>query len=528
MIVQTDDFTLRDLYRSLDQRKRPEDVARMILAVARPPPEVARALQAVARHADRPSSMSDDFHRGFASIDPQVAVATILFAVAGPADTADADAVHQYLTEIEAKIGKAVGRNDYRYDRLNRPLREAAGIDLSRRQYNKRFRLAAKMEDKADRRARAVARRGLTLASKSRLASKLTWEQFAADEPTACFIAYYVARCNVRSLFTVASQDRPYDGACEAMMRGLRAWAAQTNWFAVAHVLPDEAVVGRLDDRQRGQLLGRYYEMLVEAGGVLAEVWRSSSIDAATMIVRRGNDSSTWNLMAGAWNKLRDGWFALCHAMGMADVIDRQCFGKVMRLMAADVAAWHRSLKGADAALHGDTAVWAELPLPWQVLGGEAACTRQQVEQACGRHGVDPYAKGWLARRGPKAVATFTPTPELVHGVVVASPTMARAMRKAGVFSGQGVRLAGLNVDEVLTATVAAGRITTAGRRPKVWPSSRPRSDGLRRSSLVERPARIREDAGSTPACGCARRSSSVERPALGPGGRRFDPGLRD
>ena len=75
------------------------------------------------------------------------------------------------------------------------------------------------------------------------------------------------------------------------------------------------------------------------------------------MIVRRGNDSSTWNLMAGAWNKLRDGWFGLCDALGAGEIIERQCFGKVMRLMAADVAAWHRSLKGDDA-LHGDTAVW--------------------------------------------------------------------------------------------------------------------------------------------------------------------------
>jgi hypothetical protein len=323
---------------------------------------------------------------------------------------------------------------------LNKDQREARGIDLSRRQYNKRFRLAARIEDKQRRRTREIARRALTLASKSRLASHLTWEQFAADPATGCFIAYYVARCNVRSIFTAGPQARPYDQACDAMMRQLSD-STSTNWFAVAHVMPDEQVVSRLSHDQRGQLLGRYYLMLERAGAFLSEVWESCTIDRATMIVRRGNDSSTWNLMAGAWNKLRDGWFALCHALGAAEVIDRQCFGKVMRLMAADVAMWHRSL---EKTAHTDTDVWAALPLPWRVLAGEETCTRRQVEEACARFGIDPPKSGWVARRGEKDVEPFAPTPELVHGVVVASPEMARAMRKAGIFSARTLRLKGV------------------------------------------------------------------------------------
>ena len=34
----------------------------------------------------------------------------------------------------------------------------------------------------------------------------------------------------------------------------------------------------------------------------------------------------------------------------------------------------------------------------------------------------------------------FTPTPELVHGVAVSSPTLAHALRRAGVFSGKPLR----------------------------------------------------------------------------------------
>lgn len=448
--------TVRDLYRSLDERKRPEDVAAMILSFAESNVEVAQQLRGVARHAGRASYMSADFQRSCASFERQVRVASILFAVEAPADPADVEAVEAYIANAQARIGKTVGRNDYKHDRLNKGQRDALGIDLSRRQYNKRFRLAAKLEDKVRRRRREVARRGLTLASKSRLASQLAWEAFASDVPTACFIAYYVARCNVRSLFTVNAQERPYDATCDAMMRGLRA-SPTTNWLAIAHAMPDEDVVRRLSDEERGVLLGRYYEMLVTAGSFLDEVWAASRVNRQTMIVARGNDSSTWNLTAGAWNKLRDGWFNLCHALGADEILERQCFGKVMRLMAADVARWHQMVKGADA-IHPDTATWAELPLPWQVLRGEATCTREQVERACARHGADPYKNGWIARRGEKHVAPFTPTPELVHGVVVSSPTMARSMRKAGVFSAKCVKLDGadVDVDQLIAATDAA------------------------------------------------------------------------
>jgi hypothetical protein len=45
----------------------------------------------------------------------------------------------------------------------------------------------------------------------------------------------------------------------------------------------------------------------------------------------------------------------------------------------------------------------------------------------------------------------------LVHGVVVSSPVMARAMRKAGIFSAKVVKLDGtdMDVDALLAATEA-------------------------------------------------------------------------
>jgi hypothetical protein len=112
------------------------------------------------------------------------------------------------------------------------------------------------------------------------------------------------------------------------------------------------------------------------------------------------------------------------------------CPGKVPRLIAADVAFWHRRSGGG---LHEDTAVWKELPRPWEVITGEENCPKSLVDDVCAKHGLDPVKSGWSAPRPGRTVERFTPTPELVHGVVVASPLLASVLRKAGVFSGKTV-----------------------------------------------------------------------------------------
>jgi hypothetical protein len=44
---------------------------------------------------------------------------------------------------------------------------------------------------------------------------------------------------------------------------------------------------------------------------------------------------------------------------------------------------------------------------------------------------------GWTHARRGGAVATFRPTPELVHGVSVGHPGLALLLRRWGVFSGK-------------------------------------------------------------------------------------------
>ncbi|MGW3044904.1 hypothetical protein ACWC9T_33810, partial [Kitasatospora sp. NPDC001159] len=171
----------------------------------------------------------------------------------------------------------------------------------------------------------------------------------------------------------------------------------------------------------------------------LEDAWERCPLERDTMIVRRGNDSSTWNQAAQAWNTARAHWLALLTELDRVEVLDRICPGKVPRLMAADVAYWHRMSGGG---LHPDTYVWAELPLPWEVLRGEKECPRSLVEAVCARHGVDPVAGAWTAPRPAAEAVAFRRTPELVHGVAVTDPLMASALRSAGIFSGKGKRAA--------------------------------------------------------------------------------------
>ena len=382
------------------------------------------------------SSMSDDFRRPV-GMDRQLDVAEALFHVGNRPAGTDLDGVREYLVRAGSTIGKTFGQSDFRADRLHRHSRKAAGLDLSKRQYNKRFRLAARMERKRDRLAKELEKREFTLVSKSRLALTLSREEFSRDRDTACFIAYFTARCNLRSEFTIGGQQRPFDEVCDLLFRRCRE-SGSTNWWAIAHAFPDREVLARLDDARKGELLGRWYAILDRIASLLKETWGRSNINRRTMIVRKGNDSSTWNATAGAWNKARESWIALVHALEMDEVLERLCPGKVLRLMAADVAAWHRLTGGG---LDPDTQVWNDLPLPWEVISGALDCPRRLVEDVCFRHGIDPVKSGWSAPRPGRQVHAFRPTPELVHGVTVGHPGLALVLRKLGCFSGKVVQV---------------------------------------------------------------------------------------
>jgi hypothetical protein len=431
------------LYDGLFSRAMPETVAAQLAAL----PELAGdgPLQALigerACGRGRRSSMPESW---FEPVDlrKKIRVAKALFAgtIAGANDPRaaispeedDPKKIFDFIHYLAETLHKSPHRVSFLKDRCNREGRADLGLDYGNHAYNKRFRLLNRMAAHLQKYRKERRFLGYRIAGKVGLIADIAFEDFASDVGSAAFVAYFAARKRRRSVFTNLAQDRPFDDLCAALID--RCEGRPANWELIARVYPEPAVLARLDDAARGRLLGRWLMVLRDLAEDLAEIWQRSAIDLDTMVVRRGNDSSSWNIAAQAWNAARTGWLAFIRAMGTDNLIDKFLPGKVLRLMAADVAAWHRISGGA---VHPDTAVWSELPAPWEVMRGRAMCDRGIVEAACRRAGIDPVASGWSAPAVPREAVAYRPTPELVHGVEIASPEMAALLRKLGWFSGK-------------------------------------------------------------------------------------------
>ncbi len=431
------------LFASLRQRFRPEDVAESVLALLRDQlgTDERRLLEKAARGSlvrgwFGYSSMSSSF-RPVVGFDRQFTKAREFFTGTIPDVGEDARVqsgrLQEFIPSVAREIGATAGQFDFQGDRLNREAREQRGFDLSRRRYNKLFRFISRLEAKAARVERALQMRQLTMIGKSRLAAQISWEDFSADDGTAAFVAYFTARSNLRSEFTIEGQQRAFDEIAHMLLQRCVA-VHGTRWWAIAQVYCPPEVIARLSENEKGRLLGRWFSVLDQTASLLRETWQGNTFKRDTMVVARGNDSSTWNQLANAWNKGRDAWFGLLEAMGCDDGLAQFCPGKVMRLMAADVAAWHHLSGGK---LDPQTAVWCDLPLPWDVLGGQVECPLALVETVCRKHDVDPVKTGWTHARRGGAVVPFRATPELVHGVSVGHPGLALLFRRWGVFSGK-------------------------------------------------------------------------------------------
>lgn len=430
------------LYETIHLRKRPEDVAALVQDVlgAQLSEKEGQILEKAVSGALRLTvwqytSMLEAFAE-VTGAEKQVRKAMVLFKLdrapgAGAYD--DPAVVEQFIASVCPLIHKNPGYSNYKTDRLNREQRAAVGLDLSRRRYNKLFRCLRRLETKLGILIRERQKSLFQKVGKHGFAEDITPEDFMKDVNSACFIAYYTARCNLRSMFTVSGQQRPYDEIAEMLFKRCVAGAEQTNWWAIAQVYPKAEVLTRLTGDQQGALLGKWTTLLQEVASFLGVLWAQNDFNRVTMVVRRGNDSTTWNNTANAWNKARDGWLNLLYALGMEFVLEEMCPGKVMRLIAADVAAWHH-LSGSTGS--ADLVVWNQLPFPWEVLSGAAVCNRSTVETACKVAGLGPEKSGWIAPR-PHGVVPFQPTPELVHGVAISNPYLAKILKQHKYFSGK-------------------------------------------------------------------------------------------
>lgn len=451
--------TIEQLYQTLYERRRPEDVAEMVIELtndsltARERNVLEKAAKgSLARNVFGYTSMVQTFAKAKGA-GKQIAKTIEIFSLnnRNGSDYNNQKDIEAFIHFVSPIIHKTAGKNDFKVDRLNKTQRKENGIDLSKRNYNKKWRLLTRIEEKLLKFIRESKKIEFQKIAKHGLAHTLDLTNFSSDLNTACFIAYYNSRCNLRSVFTNQSQDRPFDEISEMLLNRCKGEEAKifdflrkaktkvpnnTNWWAIAHIYTSKEVLSKLTDKQKGILLGKWTTILQDIAELLDEVWTASDINRQTMVVKRGNDSTTWNNTTGAWNKARDNWMNLIYALGLDYILDAICFGKVLRLMAADVVAWHHLTGGK---LDPNTDVWNKLPLPWEVFQNKAYCNKELVIQYCKEAGLDPEKSGWIA---PKVhgVAEFKPTPELVHGVAVSNPFLATVLKRHKYFSGKNVK----------------------------------------------------------------------------------------
>lgn len=448
------DQVLRTLYDGLSGRPMPETVAATLLDLDVISRDSVLSRKVGAAAGGRKHSHSFMRAEWFEPVGAQAQITTALDIFADyiartpspdviTATETNPARIERFIAYLSRYIVKEVGQNDFKNDRDNREMRRQQNVGKSfpavmgNHAYNKRFRFLARFEAKLKTYTKEMRLLSYRIVGKGGLIDDIKFEEFLASPSAAAFVAYYVARKNRRSVFTNESQSRPFDTVAKALLdkcfddKG-------TDWSLIARVYPESDVLKRLTDQTKGKLLGSWLNVLVSLAGDLETAWRVGSINLETMIVHRGNDSSTWNLVAQAWNTSRTAWMAMLADTGQEGFLIDCCPGKVLRLMAGDVAYWHRATGGD---VHPDTHVWKALPKPWEVLRGERHCSLNTVMGACARAGLDPFTSGWVEGRVAKNPVPFTPTPELVYGVEVASPYFALILRKMGVFSGKGIKV---------------------------------------------------------------------------------------
>jgi hypothetical protein len=451
--------TIRQLFDTLNERKRPEDVAEMVMELTK---DNLTTKELVILEKATKGSLSKSWN-GYTSMlqtfakakgaEKQVNKAFEIFGLQNieKLDYNVYENIEKCLIEISAILNKPVGQNNFKTDRLNKIQRKENGLDLSKRNYNKKWRILKRLEQKLLTLARENRKNEFQLIAKHGLVHHLDFETFSSDLNTACFIAYYNSRCNLRSVFTNQSQERPFDGISEMLLNRCKGEQGKfydflrkpkeekvntTNWLAISFIYTRQDILSNLTDEQKGNLLGKWTTILQDIANLLSEVWNYSNINRETMVVKRGNDSTTWNNTAGAWNKARDNWMNLIYSLGLDYILEEVCFGKVLRLMAADVVAWHLSTGGK---LDQNTNVWNKLPLPWEVFESREFCNKEMVVKYCKEAGIDAEKSGWIASR-VHGVAEFKPTPELVHGVIVSNPFLATVLKRHRYFSGKNAK----------------------------------------------------------------------------------------
>ena len=87
--------------------------------------------------------------------------------------------INLYAKQVGCTIFKPLDKNNFLTDRLNKKDRREKGLDISKRQYNKRFRYLKRLKAKSDTLTREISKREFTQIGKTGLTTQLTYEEFS-------------------------------------------------------------------------------------------------------------------------------------------------------------------------------------------------------------------------------------------------------------------------------------------------------------------------------------------------------------
>lgn len=222
----TDDNAIALLHATLSRRDTPEAVAELIGQAL--PPRLARRLKAplqvrIAASIKRRfgwSSMPTMFEAPVRAdrILAKARELALLFLGGTLPEGDDPAEVERLMEEFNLLIGRQPGASNFKSDQLDRSSRASRGLVLSRRRYDKLFRLTVRLEERLVRLRVQEARYRLLLVGKAALAPQLTLAQLGTHMPTGTFVAYYAARMKLRSEFTISGHQKPFDDLAAALL----------------------------------------------------------------------------------------------------------------------------------------------------------------------------------------------------------------------------------------------------------------------------------------------------------------------
>lgn len=138
--------TIEQLYQTLNERRRPEDVAEMVIELTKDSLTTKERLLlekaaqgSLARNIFGYTSMLQEFAEAKGA-GKQISKAIEIFKLdnQNKSDYNNQKDIENFINYASPIIRKTAGKNDFKADRLNKSQRKESGLDLSKRNYNKK------------------------------------------------------------------------------------------------------------------------------------------------------------------------------------------------------------------------------------------------------------------------------------------------------------------------------------------------------------------------------------------------------